>query len=137
MSIPKISQEELDAAKEAIAKEFIDSYYEFLEEVRSGKSQTIEFGRKYGFTLTDEGVKDRSKDSAKTLVWFQSRVFSGRWLQDWEAVGYSRYLIWELYKQGFLSNKEYYNWNARATGRTSFYYVSQKVAKEIYKASKR
>lgn len=133
MSIPKISQEEVNAAKEAIASEFINSYYDFLGEVRNGYSQTMEFGKKYGFTLTDEGVETHSKDSLKNLAWYQSRVFSGRWLQDWEAVGYNRFLIWELARQGFLSEKEYSNWNARATGRTSFFFISQKTAKEIYK----
>ena len=127
-------QEEVDAAKEKISKEFLDRFDEFLQDVPNGG--TWDFGKKYGFTLTEKGIQDHSKDTIKNLMWFQSRVFSGRYIPDWEKAGYNRYVIWDLANQGFLSLQEYSNWNARATGRTSFYYINQKVAKEIYKRRK-
>ena len=128
------SQDEALAAKEAISREFLERFREFLQDVPNGG--TWDFGKKYGFTLTEKGIQDHSKDTIKNLMWFQSRVFSGRYIPDWEKAGYSRKVIWDLANQGFLSCQEYSNWNARATGRTSFYYISQKVAKEIYKSEK-
>lgn len=125
---------EVEDAKQKIADEFISKYYEFLADVPNGESN--DFGWKYGFKFTDEGKADHSKDTIKNLCWFQSRVFSGRFIPEWEKAGYSKYTIWELSNQGFLSWQEYSNWQARATGRTSFYYISQKTAKEIYKARK-
>lgn len=128
-------QEEVRIAKEAIGKEFLQRFDEFLHDVPNGESR--DFGKKYGFTLTQEGIEEHKKDTIKNLMWFQSRVFSGRYLPDWERQGFNRYVIWDLANQGFLSNQEFSNYQARATGRTSFYYISQKVAKELYKDAKR
>ena len=123
-----------EEAKRKIADEFMGAYHEFLADIADAES--IEFGKKYGFTMTSEGIKNHSKDTLKNLMWFQQRVFTGRYLPAWEKVGYDRKVIWQLNKEGWLAYQYYSNWNARATGRTDFYYIPQKTAREIYKASK-
>lgn len=130
-----VTEEEIAKAKERISKEFIGRYNEFMNDLPNG--DTVEFGRKYGVRLTAEGIQEHSKDCLKNIAWFQKWIFSGRWLPAWEKEGFNRYQIWALNKQGFLSYQEYSNWNARATGKTDFYYISQKTAKEIYKESKK
>lgn len=129
-----VTEEEIAKAKEKISSEFINRYNDFMRDLPNG--DTIEFGRKYGIRLTEEGIQEHSKDNLKNVSWFQQWIFSGRWLPEWEREGFNRYQIWALNKQGFLSHQEYSNWNARATGKTDYYYISQKIAKEIYKESK-
>ena len=126
--------EEVSKAWERISEEFMNRYWEFLGDVKNG--QTKEFGRKYGILLTEAGIEAHSKDTAQNVAWFQQNIFSGRWLPEWEAVGYSRNVIWQLSLDGFLSDKEYSNWTARHTGKTSWFYISQKRAREIYKKAK-
>lgn len=118
-------------AKAKIGDEFIRRFYEWLDDYDNMPDR--EYGRKYGWLKNPEV---ESKDNIKSLIRFQKYIFSGRWLPEWEREGYERNTIWDLNREGFLSYQEYSNWNARATGRTDFYYISQKTAKEIYKASK-
>lgn len=129
---------DVNEAKAQISKEFIDRFYEFIEDVKTMDVTHVgEFGKKYGILLRDESVRVKhSKDTQTNLLWFQSNIFSGRWSQAWEKAGYDRRVIWELHSSGFLSLQEYYNGTARATGRTAFYYINQANAKIIYKAYK-
>ena len=128
-----VDEIEVKNARDRITTEFINGYYDFIHhEIKNG--MTKEFGKKYGFILRDEEtIKKHSKDTLKNLMWYQQTVFSGRWLQGWEKEGYNRSVIWKLHDEGFLSLNEYSNWNARATGCTLFFFISQKVAREIYK----
>jgi len=123
---------ELKEAKMQIAKDFINKYYAFLDDIKTMESR--EFGRKYGWGL--ESIKNSTKngkDTQKSLIKFQSLIYSGHWLPEWEREGYPKQLIWDLNKAGFLSYQMYSNCNARATGRTDFYYISQEKAKAIHK----
>ena len=132
----KITAEQLQAAKEKIAAEFMSRYNEFRADVAK-YGETVEFGRKYGIFFQDKETAEKyGKDTQKNLCYFQQRIFTGRWLPEWERAGYDRQVIWQLAVDGFLSYQEYSNWMARHTGKTQFYYISQRIAKEIYKAAK-
>lgn len=123
---------ELKEAKMQIAQDFINQYYGFLNDIKTMESK--DFGRKYGWQL--ESIKastGNGKDNQKSLIKFQSLIYSGHWLPEWVRLGYSKQVIWDLNRAGFLSYQMYSNWNARATGRTDFYYISQEKAKAIHK----
>lgn len=122
-------------AKERITQEFVNKYYEFLEDVPNGGSK--EFGKKYGILLTDEGIAHHKKDTMKNFLWYQQNIFTGRYIHGWEEAGYSKCVIWDLYHDGFFAYTYYSNYRARSTGRSEWYYIPQRVAKEIYKANKR
>lgn len=125
-------------SRKKIEQEFMNKYYEFLDDMKSTKPDDHEFGKKYGFFFVDPArIEKYRKDNQTTLMYFQREVFSGRWLPMWEKEGYERKIIWQLYEEGFLSYKYYSNSYARATGRQDFLYISQKTAKEIYKTYKR
>lgn len=117
-------------ARVRIAQEFMDKFYEWLDDL--DKMPDYEYGRKYGWQKSQKAIKD----NLKGVTTFQKYIFSGRWLPQWERAGYDKSDIWELSREKFLSNVEYSNWEARQTGRTSFYFISQARAKEIYKAYK-
>lgn len=119
-------------ARAKISEEFMSRYFEWLKDYE--EMADMDYGRKYGWQRNPE---IEAKDNMKSLIRFQKYMFSGRWLQEWEKAGYDRKTIWDLNREGFLSYQMYSNWNARASGRTDFYYISQKTAKEIYKGSKR
>lgn len=118
-------------AKAKICEEFLTRFYEWLDDYAEMPDK--EYGRKYGWQKNPE---IEATDNIKSLVRFQKYIFQGRYTPEWEKAGYPREIIWQLSRDGFLSNQEYSNWNARATGRTSFYYISQKTAKQIYKEAK-
>ena len=119
-------------AKEKICREFLDIYREWFAD-RTALSD-MEYGKKYGWQKSERLMS--LKDNLQAVTFFQQYIFTGRWLPAWEKAGYDRNSIWELSREGFLSYKYYSNWQARASGRTDFYYISQKTAKEIYKAAK-
>ena len=130
---------DINEAKAMIEKEFIDRFYEFIQDVKTMDTLTAgaEFSKKYGLFGRDESFKiNHSKDTQKNLLWFQANIFSGRWETNWKKAGYDPRTIWLLHRDGFLSLQEYSNGMARATGRTSFYYISQATAKQIYKQYK-
>ena len=119
-------------AKERICREFLDTYREWFSDRLD--LTDMEYGRKYGWQKSERLMS--LKDNLQAVTFFQQYIFTGRWLPAWEKAGYDRRVIWELSNEGFLSYKYYSNWQARHTGRTDFYYLSQKTAKEIYKAAK-
>ena len=121
----------INEAKERISEEFMSKYREWLKDYAEMTER--DYGKKYGWQKNPE---IEAKDNLKSVIRFQKYIFSGRWLPEWEKAGYDRETIWQLSREKFLSNQEYSNWNARMTGRTSFYYISQAKAKEIYKAYK-
>lgn len=119
-------------ARAQISEEFMSMFHGWLQDY--AEMPDLDYGRKYGWQKNPEV---EAKDNIKSLVRFQKYIFAGRWLPEWEKKGYDRKTIWDLNRDGFLSYQMYSNWNARASGKTDFYYISQKTAKEIYKESKR
>ena len=123
------TEQEATEARERISNEFMDRYRQWLKDYIELNDH--DYGWKYGWQKNKN--KPVLKDCIKTLMTFQQYIFSGRYLPDWEKSGYDRHVIWQLYHDRFLSNKEYSNWQARSTGRTSLYFISQATAKAIYK----
>ena len=117
-------------AKEAIKKEFMDGFYEWLKD--EAELPEEEYGRKYGWgkgTIQHE-------DNFNSVKVYMEYVFAGRYLPGWERAGYSRECIWELHHEGFLSHKWFQSYQARIRGKSDFFYISQKVARAIYKERK-
>ena len=114
-------------AKERISLELMDSFREWLRDW--DEMEKYEFMRKYYY---GKG-QNKPKYNFEWLKHFMNYEFCGRWLPAWEKVGYPREIIWDLNREGWLSYKAYSNWNARATGRTSWYFISQRTAREIWK----
>ena len=121
-----------EMAREKIIEEFMSKYYEWLKDREELSNQ--EYGMKYGWGKSEKLMS--LKDNLTAVTFFQKYIFSGRWLPQWEKQGYERHIIWELHRSGFLSHDYWTNSNARASGRTDFFYLSQKVAKEVYKEYK-
>lgn len=116
-------------AKMRIAKEFIGKYIEWLNDHNNPELSDRDYGRKYGWGKHTEPFKD----TQKAMLWFQSHVFSGKYLNQWKAEGINPF---ELHKAGFLSYDYCTSHRARMLGKTDFFYISQNKAKEIYKAYK-
>ena len=116
-------------AKLKIAKEFISKYLEWLNDHNNPEMSDRDYGRKYGWGKHTESLKD----TQKTMLWFQSHVFSGKYRNQWKAEGINPF---ELYQDGFLSYDHCTSWKARQLGKTDFFYINQNKAKEIYKAYK-
>lgn len=117
-------------AKERIAKEFIEGFYQWLEDEKTMPDR--EYAKKYGWGKGEEHPKDNFNGVKVYLEY----IFNGRWIQNWEKAGYDKYVICRLQHEGFLSRKEYTNWKSRQLGETDFYYIPQKTAREIYKTYK-
>lgn len=117
-------------AREAIKKEFMDGFYEWLKD--EAEMPDDEYGRKYGW---GKGTT-KHKDNFDGVKVYMEYVFAGRYLPGWERAGYSREVIYELHREGFLSYKWYQSYQARIRGKSDWYFISQKVARQIYKDSK-
>ena len=110
-------------AKERIKAEFIRRYYEWLDDEKNLSDH--DYGWKYGWKKGDQP----HKDNQKSVVVFQSYMFSAYRLADeWEKAGFNRRDIWQLASEGFLSERMH-KWK-------TYYYISQRTAKEIYKEHK-
>lgn len=123
-------KEILEAAKAKIETEFMKKYNEWLEDYANLSDH--DYGWKYGWTKS----KNFFGDSVKSVVLFQKYIWNGRWMPDWEKAGYDKKVIWQLANDKYLSYNYYSNWNARASGHTDFYFISQALAKKIYKSNK-
>lgn len=121
----------MEEAKAKIKAEFMDGFYEWLKDEREMSEDT--YGRKYGYGK-GEVLHDDSWESLKV---YREYFFGGRYLPGWERAGYTREVIRQLKGDGFLSYKEYSNWNARMRGKTDWYFISLKTAKAIYKECRR
>jgi len=118
-------------AREKIKQEFIEGYREWLKD--EAEMPEDEYGRKYGY-LKSTDIKH--EDTFESFKVYLDYFFGGRWLPGWVRQGYPKEVIWELKNEGFLSYKEYSNWNARARGKTDWFFINRKVARAIYKESK-
>lgn len=123
---------EIKEAKLKIATEFITKYLEWLNDYNNPEMSDRDLGWKYGWRRNAETVKDMQK----TMLWFQSHVFSGKYIHQWKKDGIDLQTLIELHRSGFLSYDCCTSHQARMLGKTDFYYISQNKAKEIYKAYK-
>jgi len=119
-------------AKLKIAKEFIGKYTEWLGDYNNPELPDKEYGKKYGW---GRGALEM-KDTQKSMLWFQSHIFSGKYIWQWKKDGIELQTLVGLHRDGFLSYDFYSSHRARMLGKTDFYYISQNKAKEIYKAYK-
>jgi len=127
----------VNEAKMLIAKEFISKYLEWLSDLNNDEMSENEFGRKYGWGKTNQDGKIIHKnDTQASMIWFQSHIFSGRYVGNWENAGIEKGIVYELHRIGFFSYEYFTSSQARALGKTDFYYLNQNKAKEIYKAYK-
>lgn len=110
-------------AQERIKEEFIRRYYEWLDDERNLSDH--DYGWKYGWLKGPEP----HRDNQKSVMVFQSYMFCAyRRAEDWEDQGIPRQLIWQLVREGFLSEE--------LKKRTTYYFISQRTAKALYKESK-
>lgn len=116
-------------AKERITTEFIEAFYEWLDDL---KLPIDEYWKKGYTSRPREDVV--VKDNLQGIVRFQKNIFCGRWLKHWKEFGFTYYILTELEKEGFLSHQQY--WNRYKHPDTDFFYISQKTAKAIYKENK-
>lgn len=123
---------ELNEAKLTVAREFSSKYLEWLNDHNNVELSDRDYGRKYGWGK----FASPQKDTQKSMLWFQSHVFSGRYIWAWKDVGIDKATVHELHRVGFLSYDYCTSHKARVLGKTDFYYISQSKAKEIYKAYK-
>ena len=117
-------------AKERIGQELLDSFREWLRDY--DEMPDFEFGQKYGW---GKG-QNKPKENFEGLKRFMDLIFGGRWLPHWVKEGYPREVIIDLNREKWLSYQEYSNWRARATGKTDWYYIPQRTAREIWKKDK-
>ena len=125
---------EIIEAKLKIAKEFISKYLEWLADYNDKEMTDLDYGRKYGWRR-NHSIKTM-KDTQKALIWFQSHIFSGRYLDGWTDAGIDRNTVYALHRNGFFSYDSYSSYKARMLGKCDFYYLSRTKGKEIYKAYK-
>ena len=123
---------EIREAKMQIAKEFISKYTEWLNDYNNPEMLEREYGKKYGWGKDTVEMKD----TQKSMLWFQSHVFSGKYISNWKNDGIDLPTLVELHRSGFLSYDYCSSHRARMLGKTDFYYSNQAKAKEIYKAYK-
>lgn len=123
----------LASAKMTIAEDFITKYIEWLNDHNNPEMSDREYGKKYGWGKHDSEMKD----TQKSMLWFQSHVFRGRYIWAWKEVGIDKETVYELHRIGFLSYDYCTSYKARMLGKTDFYYINQNKAKEIYKAYKK
>ena len=117
-------------AKEKISQELMDAFREWIQDW--DEMPNDELGQKYGY---GKGTS-RPKWTFDGLKHYMDLVFGGRYMPGWIKAGYPKEVIWDLGRDGFLSYKCYTNWQARHTGRTEWYYIPQRTAREIWKANK-
>ena len=115
-------------AKEAIKKEFIERYNQWLSDRTELSDQ--EYGKKYGWQKSERLMS--LKDNLTAVAFFQKYIFCGKTVDGWERSGIDKKAIWALAGQdGWLSvNEGHYR-------RPTYYYITQQRAKEIWKGEKR
>ena len=112
-------------AKDKIVKEFIDRYHRWLSD-RTELSDH-DYGWKYGYLKSERLLS--LKDNQQAVIYFQKYIFCAYRTDDaWEKEGYDRRAIWQLHRDGFLSED--------LSMRKVYRYISQATAKKIYKEYK-
>lgn len=114
-------------AKEIIKKDFMDGYHQFLTDV--AELNDHDFGWKYGWQKS--GRTSEVKDNIKGVTLYQKYFSKARTAEKMEQIfGIEKKVIWELVNEKWLSEQIGYWKNP------SKYFVSQKLAKEIWRESR-
>ncbi len=109
--------------KMMIKAEFIKTYYEWLKDLKEMSDK--DYGFKYGWAKSQKEFKDNQQ----TMLTFTKYIFNAfRTDKQWEEAGYEKQIIWQLTREGFLSETSR-KWK-------TFRYISQATAKQIYKEMK-
>lgn len=124
----KFTDTQINDGKNKVAKIFIDKFYEFIEDLKNTNGTGYEFSRKYGATFHPESVEKHTKNTLTNATWFSSQFFNGGNIDFWTKNGFEKELIWELVKEGFLS--EFTSWRS---GSKTFYYIKQDTVKDIFR----
>ena len=111
-------------AKEVIKEEFMERYKEWLKDI--AELNDHDFGWKYGWQKS-ERTRLALKDNLNGVVQFQKYFYPIRKAESFKALGIEKEVIWELVKEGWLSEKIGYWKNP------SRYFVRQEIAKQIWK----
>ncbi len=123
----------MNEIKVKIAKDFISKYTEWMNDYNDPGMSDKDYSWKYGWGKTDSGMKD----TQKSMLWFHGHIFNGRYISGWKKeFGLELRTLVDLHRDGFLSYDYCSSHRARMLGKTDFYYINQKKAKEIYKAYK-
>ena len=124
---------DINEAKKVISDDFLNRYYSWLEDYNNKELSDRDYGHKYGW---GRGSEEQKKDLQKNLLWFQSHVYSGRYINGWPELGIDRNMVYQLHREGFFSYDYCTSYKARCLGKTDFYYLNQAKVKEIWKANK-
>ena len=108
----------------------MERFYEWLKD--EAEMPEKEYGRKYGYGKSEIPHKDNLKGLTVFTKYFG---FAG-YGKDLKKAGYEMNEIWQLKQEGFLSYTFYSNYTARSLKEQDWYYISQRVAREIYKETK-
>lgn len=121
-----------EEARAAIKSEFMKRYDQWLFD-RFALNDS-DYGCKYGWCKSEGLLK--LKDSIKAVTMFQKYIFSGRYLPKWVKEGYGQQELYDLVRDGWLSEDYSYSSRAIREGKTNFIYLSQRVAKEVWKEAR-
>lgn len=119
-----------EEARAEIQREFMERYDQWM--VDRFELDDHDYGWKYGWTKSEKLMT--LKDSIKAVTMFQKYIFSGRYLPKWEAKGFERRVLWDLVKDGWLSEDVAWSSQAIREGKENWIYISQRTAKEIWRA---
>lgn len=115
-------------AKEKIKAHFMEVYYEWMQDRVDLNDH--DYGWKYGFQKSEKLMA--LKDNLTAVTYCQKYINSCYWDVDrWEKFGINRQIVWELAREGWLSEQMYWK-----RGKKTVYYLSQQKAKEIWKEAK-
>lgn len=115
-------------AKAKIIEEMREGFLEWLKDL--DELSENDFRAKYGWIVNKE--KKYGKDLKSFLV-FRKYFFAGRYIQYWEKAGYTKQAIYALHDEKWLSYKFYSNYRAISCGRSEWYFIPIRTAKEIWK----
>ena len=115
----------LEETRATIKAEFMDRYDQWMKD--RIELNDHDYGWKYGWQKTEKLMG--LKDSLTAVVMFQQYIYPMRNADKLEKeLGIDRKDIWRPASEKWLSEKQA-KWN-------TFYYISQRVAKEIWKEAK-
>lgn len=125
-------------AKLRIARDFINRYVEWLGDRNNDEMSNMDYAHKYGWSKISFGETKpkQMKNNQSTIIWFQSHIYCGHYIDEWSKMGIDKQVVYQLHKEGFFSYDYCSSYKARMLGRTDFYYINQTKAKELYRLYK-
>lgn len=116
-----------EEAKALIIKEVMERYEIWMKD--RFELDDMAYGKKYGWQKSEKLMS--LKDNLTAVTFFQKYIFCGKTEAGWKESGIEPRTIWSLAAEGWLSrNDGHYK-------RPTYYYLSQKMMKEIWKEEKR